>query len=168
MGKIFESCICYSSSGLLPSTQYFYICGDPASNVFSEEHNFTTLALPSPIAYPARIAVVGDLGLTYNSTSTIDHVIQNDPTMLVMIGDLSYANQYLTTGESASCYSCAFPTAPTRETFQPHWDNWGRWATPPSLSSCCKFRCNRTQILQMKVDIFGLPLKLPFFVPSFS
>lgn len=94
--------------------------------MFSEEHNFTTLALPSPIAYPARIAVVGDLGLTYNSTSTIDHVIQNDPTMLVMIGDLSYANQYLTTGESASCYSCAFPTAPTRETFQPHWDNWGR------------------------------------------
>lgn len=126
MGKFFEWCICYSSSGLLPSTQYFYTCGDPASNVFSEEHNFTTLPLPSPIAYPARIAVVGDLGLTYNSTSTIDHVIQNDPTMLVMIGDLSYANQYLTTGESASCYSCAFPTAPTRETFQPHWDNWGR------------------------------------------
>lgn len=112
--------------GLLPNATYFYKCGDPATGIFSEEHSFTTLALPSPVSYPARIAIVGDLGLTSNSSTTVDHIIQNDPSLLLMVGDLSYANQYLTTGESASCYSCAFPNAPTRETYQPHWDNWGR------------------------------------------
>lgn len=93
----------------------------------SNEHVFETLPLPSPNTYPRRIAVVGDLVLTANSTSTIDHLIENDPSLVVMVGDLSYANQYLTTGgEGAPCFSCAFPDAPIRETYQPRWDGWGR------------------------------------------
>lgn len=117
-------------SDLLPNTSYYFKCGDPVTNVFSEEHSFRTLPLPSATSYPARIAIVGDLGLTSNSSTTLDHIIQNDPTLLLVVGDMSYANQYLTTGESASCYSCAFPTSPTRETYQPHWDHWGRFMQP--------------------------------------
>lgn len=93
----------------------------------SEEHTFETLPSPNPDMYPRRIGVIGDLGLTSNSSTTMDHLISNDPSMVIMVGDLSYANQYLTTGgEGASCFSCAFPDAPIRETYQPRWDGWGR------------------------------------------
>ncbi|XP_019181520.1 PREDICTED: purple acid phosphatase 23 isoform X3 [Ipomoea nil] len=117
--------------GLEPQTKYYYKCGDSSLGEMSEELVFETLPLPAPNQYPRRIAVVGDLGLTSNSTTTIDHLITNDPSMVLMVGDLSYANQYLTTGgKGASCYSCQFPDAPIRETYQPRWDGWGRFMEP--------------------------------------
>ncbi|XP_061988057.1 purple acid phosphatase 23 [Rosa rugosa] len=117
--------------GLKPGTKYYYKCGDSSIPAMSEEQAFETLPLPSPNTYPRRIAVIGDLGLTSNTTTTVDHLIQNDPSMIVMVGDLSYANQYLTTGgKGASCFSCAFPDAPIRETYQPRWDGWGRFMQP--------------------------------------
>lgn len=113
--------------GLEPETKYYYKCGDSSVDAMSDEHVFETLPLPGSGGYPSRIAVVGDLGLTSNSTTTIDHLIMNDPSLLLMVGDLTYANQYLTTGgKGASCYSCAFPDSPIRETYQPRWDGWGR------------------------------------------
>eukprot|EP00258_Populus_trichocarpa_P003116 XP_002303814.3 purple acid phosphatase 23 [Populus trichocarpa] len=122
--------------GLEPETKYFYKCGDSSIPAMSEEHVFETLPLPSPNAYPHRIAIIGDLGLTSNSSTTIDHVIVNDPSMILMVGDLTYANQYLTTGgKGAPCYSCAFPDAPIRETYQPRWDGWGRFMEPLISSS---------------------------------
>ncbi|KAG9151045.1 hypothetical protein Leryth_027239 [Lithospermum erythrorhizon] len=117
--------------GLVPKTKYYYKCGDSSLAAMSKEYTFETLPLPSPNNYPRRIAIIGDLGLTSNSSTTIDHVIENDPSLILMIGDLSYANQYLTTGgKGASCYSCAFPDAPIRETYQPRWDGWGRFMEP--------------------------------------
>ena len=93
----------------------------------SQEHAFQTFPRPSRNSYPSRIAVIGDLGLTSNSTTTIDHLIYNDPSMILMVGDLTYANQYLTTGgKGVPCFSCAFTDAPIRETYQPRWDGWGR------------------------------------------
>ncbi|KAI3915641.1 hypothetical protein MKX01_015466 [Papaver californicum] len=117
--------------GLEPGTRYYYKCGDTSLSAMSKEHTFRTLTLPSPSNYPRRIAVVGDLGLTSNSTTTVDHMVKNDPSMILMLGDLSYANQYRTTGgKGAPCYSCAFPDAPIRETYQPRWDGWGRFMEP--------------------------------------
>lgn len=117
--------------GLEPGTKYYYKCGDGSILALSEEHTFETLPLPGPNVYPRRIAVIGDLGLTHNSTTTIDHVTQNDPSLILMVGDLSYANQYRTSGgKGASCFSCAFPDAPIRETYQPRWDGWGRFMEP--------------------------------------
>ncbi|XXG90579.1 hypothetical protein AAC387_Pa12g2312 [Persea americana] len=117
--------------GLEPAKRYFYKCGDSSLSAMSEEHSFGTLPLPNANAYPCRIAVVGDLGLTSNSTTTIDHLTQNDPSMILMVGDLTYANQYLTTGaKGVPCFSCAFPDAPIRETYQPRWDGWGRFMEP--------------------------------------
>ncbi|XP_073128511.1 purple acid phosphatase 23-like [Henckelia pumila] len=114
--------------GLEPEMRYHYKCGDSLLGAMSEEFVFETLPLPGSGKYPPRIAVVGDLGLTMNSTTTIDHLITNDPSIVLMVGDLTYANQYLTTGgNGTSCYSCAFPNAPIRETYQPRWDAWGRF-----------------------------------------
>ncbi|KAJ0092155.1 hypothetical protein Patl1_25874 [Pistacia atlantica] len=116
---------------LEPGTKYYFKCGDSKFPAMSEEHVFETLPLPSPTLYPRRIGVIGDLGLTSNSSTTIDHLTQNDPSLILMVGDLTYANQYLTTGgKGASCYSCSFPNAPIRETYQPRWDGWGRFMEP--------------------------------------
>ncbi|XP_024983226.1 purple acid phosphatase 23 isoform X2 [Cynara cardunculus var. scolymus] len=117
--------------GLEPGLTYYYKCGDSSIGAMSDERFFETLPLPSPNTYPRRIAVVGDLGLTANTTTTIDHLIKNDPSLVLMVGDLSYANQYVTTGgKGAPCFSCAFPDAPIRETYQPRWDGWGRFMEP--------------------------------------
>ncbi|KAK9160168.1 hypothetical protein Syun_006509 [Stephania yunnanensis] len=117
--------------GLEPDTRYYYKCGDSSLLAMSNEHFFRTFLLPSPNSYPHRIAVVGDLGLTSNTSTTFDHLIRNDPSMLLMVGDLTYANQYLTTGsKGVSCFSCAFPDARIRETYQPRWDGWGRFMEP--------------------------------------
>ncbi|KAK4266289.1 hypothetical protein QN277_027235 [Acacia crassicarpa] len=117
--------------GLKPGTKYYYKCGDSSIPAMSEERTFETFPAPASNSYPRRIAVVGDLGLTSNSSTTIDHLTYNDPSMILMVGDLTYANQYLTTGgKGASCYPCAFPDAPIRESYQPRWDGWGRFMQP--------------------------------------
>ncbi|KAG2255513.1 purple acid phosphatase 23 isoform X4 [Brassica napus] len=117
--------------GLEPGTKYYYRCGDSSVPAMSEEISFETLPLPSKDSYPHRIAFVGDLGLTSNTTTTIDHLMDNDPSLVVIVGDLTYANQYRTTGgKGASCFSCSFPDAPIRETYQPRWDAWGRFMEP--------------------------------------
>ncbi|PIN15542.1 Purple acid phosphatase [Handroanthus impetiginosus] len=117
--------------GLEPETKYYYKCGDSSLDAMSEELVFETLPLPGSGKYPRRIAFVGDLGLTSNSTTTIDHLIANDPSLILMVGDLTYANQYRTTGgKGASCYFCEFPDSPIRETYQPRWDGWGRFMEP--------------------------------------
>jgi hypothetical protein len=110
-------------TGLLPSTRYYYICGDTTLSAISEEHQFMTPPSPGPTNYLPRIAVVGDLGLTYNSSTTIDHLVQNDPSMILMVGDMSYATNYNTTGFS-------HPHAPVHQTYQPRWDAWGRFMEP--------------------------------------
>jgi len=114
--------------GLCPATRYYYRCGDSSlSGGLSDERSFTTLPATGAGSYPRRVAVVGDLGLTGNSTATVDHLAQNDPSLVLMVGDMTYANQYRTTGgKGVPCFSCSFPDAPIRESYQPRWDGWGR------------------------------------------
>ncbi|OAY80435.1 Purple acid phosphatase 15 [Ananas comosus] len=116
--------------GLKPETQYYYQCGDPSLPAMSDVHAFRTMPASGPRSYPKRIAVVGDLGLTYNTTSTVDHMISNQPDLIVLVGDVSYANLYLTNGTGSDCYSCLFPHTPIHETYQPRWDYWGRYMEP--------------------------------------
>ncbi|KAL4308137.1 hypothetical protein GQ457_01G033280 [Hibiscus cannabinus] len=117
-------------TGLKPNTLYYYQCGDPSIPAMSDVHYFRTMPASGPRSYPARIAIVGDLGLTYNTTSTIGHLTSNDPDLVLLIGDASYANLYLTNGTGADCYSCSFPDTPIHETYQPRWDYWGRFMQP--------------------------------------
>lgn len=116
--------------GLRPATRYYYRCGDSSVRGgagLSGELSFETLPSSAAAAYPRRVAVVGDLGLTGNSTSTVEHLARNDPSLVVVVGDMTYANQYRTTGgRGVPCFSCSFPDAPLRESYQPRWDGWGR------------------------------------------
>lgn len=114
-------------TGLKPNTVYYYRCGDPSAAAMSGLYHFKTMPISGPQSYPSKIAIVGDLGLTYNSTATISHVASNKPDLLLLVGDVTYANLYLTNGTGADCYSCAFPHSPIHETYQPRWDYWGRY-----------------------------------------
>ena len=112
--------------GLKPSTRYYYRCGDPTIGAMSNIYSFRTMPVSGPRSYPRKIGIIGDLGLTYNSTTTIDHLISNKPDLVLLVGDVTYANQYLTNGTGSDCYSCSFPQTPIHETYQPRWDYWGR------------------------------------------
>ncbi|KAF7845567.1 Purple acid phosphatase 15 [Senna tora] len=114
-------------TGLEPSTLYYYRCGDPTLQAMSDIYYFKTMPASSPQSYPDRIAVVGDLGLTYNTTTTISHLLNNKPDLVLLVGDVTYANLYLTNGTGSDCYSCSFPETPIHETYQPRWDYWGRF-----------------------------------------
>ncbi|KAK9944798.1 hypothetical protein M0R45_010348 [Rubus argutus] len=114
-------------TGLQPNTQYFYRCGDPSIPAMSDIYHFKTMPVSGPKSYPKRIAIVGDLGLTYNTTTTISHLTSNDPDLVLLIGDVTYANLYLTNGTGSDCYSCSFGDTPIHETYQPRWDLWGRF-----------------------------------------
>lgn len=116
-------------NGLKPGIRYFYRCGDPSKGM-SPIHTFKTMPISGPNSYPNRIAIVGDLGLTYNSTSTIKHLRKNNPDLIVLVGDITYANMYLTNGTSSDCYSCSFNHTPIHESYQPRWDYWGRFMEP--------------------------------------
>ncbi|KAL4597250.1 hypothetical protein ACB092_12G221500 [Castanea dentata] len=114
-------------TGLNPNTLYYYRCGDPSRQAWSKVDSFKTMPVSGPRNYPDRIAVVGDLGLTYNTTTTISHLISNKPDLVLLVGDVTYANLYLTNGTGSDCYSCSFPQSPIHETYQPRWDYWGRF-----------------------------------------
>ncbi|KAK6259763.1 hypothetical protein SCA6_014237 [Theobroma cacao] len=114
-------------TGLKPSTLYYYRCGDPSISAMSDIYHFRTLPTSGPRSYPKRIAVVGDLGLTYNTTDTISHLTRNNPDLVILVGDVTYANLYLTNGTGSDCYDCSFPDTPIHETYQPRWDYWGRF-----------------------------------------
>uniref|UniRef100_A0A0E0P3W8 Purple acid phosphatase n=2 Tax=Oryza rufipogon TaxID=4529 RepID=A0A0E0P3W8_ORYRU len=118
--------------GLEPGTEYFYQCGDPAiPAAMSDIHAFRTMPAVGPRSYPGKIAIVGDLGLTYNTTSTVEHMVSNQPDLVLLLGDVSYANLYLTNGTGTDCYSCSFANStPIHETYQPRWDYWGRYMEP--------------------------------------
>eukprot|EP00257_Ricinus_communis_P016035 XP_015574077.1 purple acid phosphatase 15 isoform X2 [Ricinus communis] len=117
-------------TGLKPNTTYFYQCGDPSIPAMSDIYHFRTMPASGPKSFPGKIAIVGDLGLTYNTTSTVDHLISNNPDLILLVGDATYANLYLTNGTGADCYKCAFPQTPIHETYQPRWDYWGRYMQP--------------------------------------
>ncbi|KAF5752492.1 purple acid phosphatase superfamily protein [Tripterygium wilfordii] len=116
--------------GLKPNTLYQYQCGDPSLPLMSDIHYFRTMPVSSPRNYPSRIAVVGGLGLTYNTTSTFSHLMSTHPDLILLVGGVSYADLYFTNGTASHCYSCSFVQPSIRETYQPRWDYWGRFMEP--------------------------------------
>ncbi|PKA47550.1 Purple acid phosphatase 22 [Apostasia shenzhenica] len=83
---------------LEPDTVYYYRCGG-----VGEEFSFKT----PPATLPIEFIVVGDLGQTEWTKSTLSHINSSDYDLLILPGDLSYADSH-----------------------QPLWDSFGRLVEP--------------------------------------
>ncbi|KAF7804313.1 purple acid phosphatase 22-like [Senna tora] len=83
---------------LHPATTYFYRCGRSGP-----EFSFKT----PPSQFPLQFVVLGDLGQTEWTASTLKHVNSSDYDVFLLPGDLSYA-----------------------DTHQPLWDSFGRLVEP--------------------------------------
>ncbi|KAF9599363.1 hypothetical protein IFM89_036849 [Coptis chinensis] len=94
-GKIYDVVI----GPLEPNTLYFYRCGSNSQREFS----FRT----PPVELPIEFAVVGDLGQTEWTKSTLEHIAGSTFDVMLLPGDLSYADFY-----------------------QPLWDSFGRLVEP--------------------------------------
>ncbi|KAG4215899.1 hypothetical protein ERO13_A01G207200v2 [Gossypium hirsutum] len=70
---------------LEPSTMYYYKCGG-----YGPEFSFKT----PPSTFPIEFVVVGDLGQTEWTRSTLAHVDSKDYDVFLLPGDLSYANTH--------------------------------------------------------------------------
>jgi acid phosphatase type 7 len=76
-------------SNLVSATEYFYVCGDASKIAQNSPKSFTTLPQTGEISF----GIIGDLGQTDYSVSTIKH-LANDKriSMILHAGDLSYAD----------------------------------------------------------------------------
>ncbi|RLM58528.1 purple acid phosphatase 22-like [Panicum miliaceum] len=83
---------------LAPGTTYYYRCGE-AGDEFS-------LWTP-PATLPIEFVIIGDVGQTEWTASTLSQISAADYDMLLLPGDLSYADRQ-----------------------QPLWDSWGRLVQP--------------------------------------
>ncbi|KAK6942621.1 Calcineurin-like phosphoesterase domain, ApaH type [Dillenia turbinata] len=88
---------------LNPDTTYYYVCGDDSTKEFS----FKT----TPSQLPIKFAIIGDLGQTGWTNSTLEHILASNYDMLLLPGDLSYA-----------------------DFIQPGWDSFGRLVEPLASS----------------------------------
>ncbi|XP_065851459.1 bifunctional purple acid phosphatase 26-like isoform X1 [Euphorbia lathyris] len=76
--------------GLEYDTKYHYKIGNDDS---SREFWFQTPPMINPDA-PYKFGIIGDLGQTYNSLSTLEHFMQSGAQAVLFVGDLSYADRY--------------------------------------------------------------------------
>eukprot|EP00850_Spirogloea_muscicola_P020753 SM000225S07032 [mRNA] locus=s225:124084:126933:- [translate_table: standard] len=89
------------SEPLAADAVYYYRCGG-----VGREFHFKTPPAAGPNT-PITFVLLGDLGQTEWSRSTLSHIAQSEHDMLILAGDLSYADR-----------------------FQPRWDTWGRLVEP--------------------------------------
>ena len=79
-------------NNLKPDTLYFYQCGDFSTEDLSGTLTFKTLPKVGE-QRPISFGVVGDLGTTNDSYSTLKHMINNKNLQMILhAGDLSYAD----------------------------------------------------------------------------
>ncbi|KAJ4709073.1 Purple acid phosphatase [Melia azedarach] len=91
--------------GLEYDTKYYYKIGSGDS---SREFWFQTPPKVDPDA-SYKFGIIGDLGQTFNSLSTLEHYMHGEGQTVLFVGDLSYADRY------------QFNDVGIR------WDSWGRF-----------------------------------------
>ncbi|XP_038712544.1 bifunctional purple acid phosphatase 26-like isoform X2 [Tripterygium wilfordii] len=91
--------------GLKFDTKYYYKIGEGDS---ARKFWFLTPPKIGPDT-PYSFGIIGDLGQTYNSLSTLEHYMQSGGQTVLFVGDLSYADRYRNNDVGI------------------RWDSWGRF-----------------------------------------
>ncbi|CAL9224872.1 unnamed protein product [Arabidopsis halleri] len=95
-------------SGLEHDTKYYYKIESGES---SREFWFVTPPEIHPDA-SYKFGIIGDMGQTFNSLSTLEHYMQSGAQAVLFLGDLSYADRYQYNDVGV------------------RWDSWGRFVEP--------------------------------------
>ncbi|CDY47560.1 BnaA08g07270D [Brassica napus] len=95
-------------SGLEYNTKYYYKIESGES---SREFWFVTPPHVHPDA-SYKFGIIGDLGQTFNSLSTLEHYMRSGAQAVLFLGDLSYADRYQYNDVGV------------------RWDTWGRFVEP--------------------------------------
>lgn len=96
---------------LPPNTAIYYRVGDPDVSL-SQEFSFVSAPKVGARSLPYRLGLLGDLGQTEHSLSTLEHLGAQNVSSVLFAGDLSYADGY-----------------------QPRWDTWGRMMQPMAANT---------------------------------
>lgn len=75
-------------TNLVSDTVYYYRVGDSTYG-FSPEFNFTSPPPVGAASYPFKFGVVADIGLTENTTVTVQHLVDANPQVWTLIGDFT-------------------------------------------------------------------------------
>lgn len=120
---------------LTSNTLYYYKVGDPQYGM-SQQFNFTSAPAVGNASYPFVLGVVADIGLTPNTTVTVQHLADANPQVWTLIGDLTYADDMQTNGTTTEGNgSSTYSYVPSPEgTYQPWWDMWYRYMQDAILS----------------------------------
>ncbi|KAL5697873.1 Bifunctional purple acid phosphatase 26 [Ranunculus cassubicifolius] len=94
--------------GLEYDTKYYYKIGEGDS---AREFWFITPPQLGPDV-PYTFGIIGDMGQTFNSLSTLQHYMASGGQTLLFVGDLSYADRYMYNDVGI------------------RWDSWGRFVEP--------------------------------------
>jgi hypothetical protein len=122
-------------TGLTPGATYTYVVGDPTIGQ-SQPLTFT-VPPQTPLANrPFRLAIFADLGMTYNTSTTINNAMLENPDAALLCGDFCYADAwdpgYLAgSGNTSGIHTGTYKypsSAPI--SFQPVWDYWGQLMSP--------------------------------------
>lgn len=140
-------------AGLVPGATYYYVVGDKRLSALSPEFNFTCVAAPTISNLPFSIGFMGDTGQTYNTSVTLNHTLATKSDMLIITGDLTYADDWhydghcsttlfnaCTPAQLNSCGQFGNTTCP-RQTYQPKWDAFSRLFSP-LLATVPTLTCN--------------------------
>ncbi|XP_074281161.1 bifunctional purple acid phosphatase 26-like isoform X2 [Silene latifolia] len=93
-------------TGLEHDKKYYYMIGNGDS---ARKFWFETPPKIDPDCY-YKFGIIGDLGQTYNSLSTLEHYMESGAKAVLFVGDLSYADRY------------------KKNDIGLRWDTWGRFA----------------------------------------
>ena len=87
--------LCATLTKTHTKNRYYYKIADapqlPGTTATGENPYFGSFQVPRP-AFPLRIGIAGDPGQLINSTLTIDILVAQKPDVLLMTGDMAYAD----------------------------------------------------------------------------
>ena len=111
---------------LNPGSTYFYSVGSEEYG-FSDIFNFT---VPQN-KYPFRMGVIADVGQTYNSSDTLERTLGDAPDIVLLVGDLAYADDWYPNGTYGWINGMPpLETGGQFKSYQPLWDTFGRLLQP--------------------------------------
>jgi predicted phosphodiesterase len=120
-------------TGLPYGQAIYYKIGDTTKEMSGEfTITLSTAIQPVTFTYPMRLGVVADVGQTYNSSVTYQHLVADKPDAAVFIGDLSYSDNYNDRGgeggigPSTTTATYNGTSKSLSQTYQPRWETMGR------------------------------------------